>query len=380
MSLPAALALTSAACAASASAAAPLPGTIATLTAATPVSAGDGWVVWSVPAGGRWALEAHHDGTTSELPIAPRSQPFDASVGTNAAGAAVVTFSRCPRSPSTASPNGESPGALIVPASGAGCRIHVVALASGRESALAIPAPAGASDTSPSMWRGVVTFARRAPGHGEVWQVMRWSPRAPRRLETIRHGAIPSYCGGEPCSSRPARGEVQALSSDGSIVTFLWSVEAPGVIGEGAWEERVDSLASGASTLAASGYGHEACTGPVNAGEAEYVWPGAPLAVGASAQWSELEAVGYCFQSFASVLGSHAAGASRSSSATLAEPLLALARDGSTLYGLVPQLPPPTGIDAPACSAAQPCALAPISAPALAPDRYTPAPPFLTRQ
>ena len=107
-------------------------------------------------------------------------------------------------------------------------------------------------------------------------------------------------------------------------------------------------------------------------------WPGAPLAVGVSAQWAELEAIGYCFHSFASVLRSHAEGTSRSSSGALAQPVLALARDGSTLYGLVPQLPPP-GTGAPTCSAAQPCALTSFTVLTLALDRSTPSPSFVLR-
>ena len=351
--------------------------TIASLSAATPISAGSGWIAWSVPAHARWALDAYHDGTVTAIHIPTRSQPFDVSIGTDSAGRAVATFSRCTRAPRTAAPNGEAPGGVIVPGSGSGCRIHQLALASGRETALPIPAPARASDTTPSMWRGTVTFARHAPGHGNVWQVLRWSPHAPRRLASIAHGAIPTYCGGEPCSAAPARGEVLALSSDGSIVTFLWSVEAPGVAGEGAWEERIDSLAGHTSTLAEAGYGHEACTAPVGASELEYVWPEAPLAVGADSEFAELDAVGFCFHSFASDLLSHAAGAPRSRSGKLAAPALALARDGSTLYALIPQLPPPTGADIPNCSDAHPCALEQIAQPVLAPDAATPAPPFL---
>jgi len=369
------------ACAAVASPAAAEPAAppIATLTAQTPISAGAGWLVWSVPVGARWALEAYHDGAVARVPIASRSQPFDASVGTDSAGAAVAVFSRCSRTPQMDGVGGGdgAGGALVVPSSGSGCRIHAVVLASGRERSLPIPAPPRASDTSPSMWRGAVTFARRAPGHGQVWQVMSWAPRRPRALVTLPHGAIPSYCGGEPCSVRPAHGEVQSLSRNGSIVTFLWSVEGPGVVGEGAWEERIDNLATRTSTLADAGFGHEACTGPVGEGEIESAWPEAPVAAGREALFAQLDAVGYCFKSFAALLNSHSAGAPRSRAGRLAQPVLALAREGSTLYGLVPQLPPPAGADSPTCSSSQPCSLEPISVPALAPQRFTPSPPFV---
>jgi hypothetical protein len=35
------------------------------------ISAGQGWLVWSVPVTGGWGLEAYHDNQLSALPIAP---------------------------------------------------------------------------------------------------------------------------------------------------------------------------------------------------------------------------------------------------------------------------------------------------------------------
>src|SRR5262249_32912760 len=68
---------------------------IAQVPAATPLSGGDGWIVWSVRAPGGWTLDGYHDGAVRPLPVAARPQPFDASVGTEATGAPVVVFSRC---------------------------------------------------------------------------------------------------------------------------------------------------------------------------------------------------------------------------------------------------------------------------------------------
>jgi hypothetical protein len=269
----------------------------------------------------------------------------------------------------------EAPGgSLLEPQSGAGCRIHVLQLAGGHERKLPIPGPAGASDTTPSMWHGSVIFARKAPGHGDVWQIMQWSPAHPHSLTTLRHGAIPSHCPQERggCTARRAHGEVQALDRDGALVTFLWAVSGPGVVGEGAWEVRVDNLATGRSSLAAAGFGHEACAGPTVG--LEYIWPEAPVAAGPLVLFSQLE--GYaCFSRFASTLGSYRPGASRARSGVLADVTLGLAREGSVTYGLIPP-PAQAGSDSPSCSALAPCTLERLTQPSLTAETYTPAPPF----
>ena len=357
-----------------------LPVAVASVSAETPISAGGGWLLWSVPANGGWRLEAYHDGRVEALAVPARRAPFDVSVGTNAQGAAVATFSRCARTPIMRDV-GETQaigGSLMDPRTGAGCRLRVLALASGRESQPRIPHPRGSSDTTPSMWHGSIAFARRAPGHGEVWQVMLWSPRHPRSVATLRHGAIPSHCPFEPggCSARPAYGEVEALDRDGGLVTFLWAVEGPGVAGEGAWEVRVDNLANGRSRLAEAGFGHEACTGPANG--LEYVWPEAPIADGALVLFPPL--VGFnCFRSFASVLGGYRPGARHASAGEFADVVLGMARDGDSFYGLVPP-PAQRDADSPSCSATEPCTLEQISEPALTVEKPSPVSPFLQSQ
>jgi hypothetical protein len=349
---------------------------IATVNAETPISAGGGWLVWSVPVAGGWGLEAYHEGTVRAIRVAPRPRPFDVSVGTDAHGDPVATFSRCSRTPKMrdVGETAVTGGSLLEPQSGAGCRIHVLELASGRESQTPIPHPAVASDTTPSIWRGSVAFARRAPGHGDVWQVMLWSPTDRQTLRTLRHGAIPSHCrlerGG--CSA-PMRGTVEALDRNGAIVTFLWRVEGPGVAGEGAWEVRVDDLANGHSSLAEAGFGHEACTGPPTG--LEYVWPERPVADGRLVLFPQLEGFA-CFRSFASVLGSYRVGARRSSSGGLTDTVLSLAKDGGVIYGLVPPSAQP-GTDSPSCSAAAPCTLERLVQPRLTPNKFTPAAPFV---
>jgi hypothetical protein len=362
-----------------------MPAVVATVTAETPISAGSGWLVWSVPAGAGWVLDAYHAGVVAQLPIAPRPQPFDASVGTDASGAPVVTFSRCARTPRMfrVAGGGGAGGELLEPRTGSGCRIHVFALPGGREHRLPIPTPRAASDTTPSMWRGEVAFARHAPGHADVWQVLSWSPRALGGVATLRHGRIATNCPTEPrgCAARRPLGAVEALSRDGSIVTFLWHVQGPGVLGEmnNAWELRVDDLATGSSTLAAVEASHEACTGPLPSETSEfetpeYATPEPPIAVGSTALFPELESFN-CFHLFTSVLGSERAGARRPSFGRLRVPALALAVDGATVYAVVAG-PTPAFLDAPECTPASPCSLETIARPKLIPAGRPPTPPF----
>jgi hypothetical protein len=350
---------------------------VVSVSAEVPIAAGGGWLLWSVPASGGWALRAYHAGQLETLPIRPRPEPFDVSLGTDLHGAAVATFSRCTHTPNMRNAGEEQSvpgGSLLEPRSGSGCRIHVLELASGRERTLPIPHPSDTSDTTPSMWGGSVAFARRAPGHGQVWQVMLWSPRHPRILRTLRHGAIPMHCA-EGCGRSPAHGEVEALDRNAGIVTFLWAVAAPGVVGEGAWEVRVDDLASGRSRLAGAGFGHEACTAAgIRPGEIELAWPEAPIADGRLVLFGELESFD-CFSAFGSSLNGYRVGTLRPRSGPLSETVLGLAQDGRTLYALVPPTPP-RDVDSPSCSDAAPCELERVTEPALKPDRYTPARPF----
>src|SRR5260370_16821775 len=105
---------------------------------------------------------------------------------------------------------GERVGALP----GSGWRAHVLPLDGEDERAPAIPAPARVSDTTPSMWRGVVTFARHAPAHGDVMQILSWSPRAPGRLVTLPHRTIPPHSRPPPrtCPHPPAQAHLPPLA------------------------------------------------------------------------------------------------------------------------------------------------------------------------
>lgn len=347
------------------------PGPIASLSTNVPISAGQGWLVWSVPVAGGWGLNAYHLGQISPLPVAPRPQPFDVSVGTSADGAPVATFSRCLHTPAI------SEAGQIEPDSGSGCRIYMLALGSGRESRLPIPAPHGVSDTTPSMWLGTVAFARKSPAHREIQQVMLWSPHHPHMLTTLRHGAVPSHCPEmrHGCASeplRPQQGSVTALSGNGKVITYLWLVSGPGIIGEGAWEVRLDDLATGRSSPAATGSGSEACTGSM--GGIENTHPGAPLANGVGVIFPLLDIYGYCYRKFVSLLVGLRYSAPNPTSGELPGNVLAIARNGSTVYALT--VKNPTASSVPTCSNEHPCALETITLPPLTKREPKPVPPF----
>jgi hypothetical protein len=343
------------------------PTTIASLDNDVAISAAQGWLVWSVPVTGGWGLDAYHDGHTSSLLVAPRPQPFDVSIGTDAAGEPVATFSRCSRTPVVYSGPPETD-------EGSGCRIYMLNLATGRESRLPIPAPHGTSDTTPSMWHGSVAFARKTPSHHEIEQVMLWSERDPRTLTTLPHGAVPSHCPGwsHGCTSERQRGSVAALDRDGQVVTYLWRVSGPGIIGEGAWEVRLDDLATGRTSIAAVGSGSEACTGPTEG--VENSSPGAPLATGDGVVFPLLTIYGYCYRKFVSSLVGLRYGAANPASGELPGNVLAIARDGSTAYALTAQHWTMSSV--PTCSGERPCALETITLPALTKREPKPIPPF----
>jgi hypothetical protein len=168
-------------------------------------------------------------------------------------------------------------------------------------------------------------------------------------------------------------GSVGAIASDANIVTFLWNVQGPGVFGRGsAWELRVDDVRSGRGKLVDSGFTGEACTGPP--GFVEQIWPEPPLAIGSQVTYSTLAVVS-CFSGFRTLAHVYRLGAARASSGHLSNTALELARDGSSLYALLPPHSQP-GADSPSCSAINPCTLRTVQLPTLSRDAFTPVSPF----
>jgi hypothetical protein len=325
---------------------------IASLDADVPIAAGGGWLVWSVPVAGGYGLDGSHGGVTRPLNVAPRPQPFDLNVGTSATGKAVVTFSRCAKTP-VSPPIGLG---IVDPLSGSGCRIRVLNLKTLQETTPAIPHPTGSSDTTPAMWRGRIAFARLDPAHHQqVQEVLLWTP-VRRTLTTLRHGGLPTKCpykGG--CAGMTRSGAVQGLAYDGRLVSFLWLPIAPGVFGDAGWEVRADNVATGHSTLVTSGFAGEVCTGAE-----DLAAPSAPVLNGYTVSLVALEADCYVFDSVFAQMNTTVGG--NGTFADLPGVVIGLAGDGSTFY--VVEAPRPTDETNPTCTVTAPCQIQQISTPA----------------
>jgi hypothetical protein len=172
------------------------------------------------------------------------------------------------------------------------------------------------------------------------------------------------------CRQFPAGGEVQALSIDAQLIAFVWKPEGPNVGVDGAWEERVDSLANRRGVLVGSPIGSESCTGGDN-NLVEEEWPAPPLLSGSAASFPELERGG-CYTTFTAALIQYQEGSLRVGTASI--PIVELARDGAITYGLVAQRP--TTEQDPGCSAALPCTLETVTPPPLRVSHYKPTHPF----
>jgi hypothetical protein len=324
------------------------------------LSAHAGWVVWSeLRADERWHLVAWHRGTRLDLPVAPRSAPFDADVGSDARARPVVTYSRCQVDPGS-TPTYQSGAGYVSPnglprqSLARSCGLRMLDLRSGRERSLRIPRPRGASDTTPSMWRGDVGFARLDRGE-TVAQVMLWHHRS-RRLTRLRHGAVPTSCpfrGG--CVHMVRRGDVQQLDLGAAGVAFVWEVVAPAVIGTGdGWELRFDDLRTGASRNYGSGMQSGACGA---------LYPVSPTVVGADVWFAELD--WECDTPNTTYVRGVP---TRLRGVQLVGPPLMwqLAVDGETAYSIRGPQPPETSWDPPCIGTAGPCRLVAERRPELA--------------
>jgi hypothetical protein len=259
---------------------------------------------------------------------------------------------------------------FLAPPTGAGCRVHVLDLTTGRESTPAISHPTGTSDTTPSMWRGRVAFARLDPAHhASVQQVLLWTP-GHRGLVSLPHGAMPAGCpfrGG--CAGQPRTGSVEGLAYDGRLVSFLWQPVAPGVFGDGGWEVRADIVATGASRIVGSGFAGEVCTGS----GLDLSAPSPPVLDGDTVRFTSLQSSCYVFDSVLSQANPTKPG--NGLYAAMPGVVLGLAEDGRKLYTL--EAPVPANQTNPTCSATAPCLLEQIPPPTpLKPEPHKPTSPF----
>jgi hypothetical protein len=334
---------------------------LASVAVDVPISAAGGWVAWSAPvAGGGFGLFAWHAGAVAQVPVAPRPQPFDVDLGTDAHGRTVATFSRCAVAPVVLRGRTEA-------WSGSGCRVRVVDLATGRERAGGVPRPPGTSDTTPSMWRGRIAFARRdVRRHRNVAQVMLWSPSA-RRLTALAHGAMPTDCPyASGCKGMTVLGAVDGLDLGARFAAFRWLVQAPGIVGHVAWEVRADRLSDGRSRLVGWGFLGEACTGGTDA-----ILPSLPSADGSDVWFTQRATE--CYVDTASLVRFDA-DMRGAAFGPLEGEILQSTRDGDSLYALV--APKPQAEVDPTCAADAPCMIERLDAPALVARAYRPRSPF----
>lgn len=193
---------------------------LATLNNISALSAGSGYVSYSaLQNDGRWHLVILQNGKPTTLKVAPRNVPFDADIGTDANGAPVITFSRCadpevllPGTKGFAGANG-----LLVQTRRVGCRLRVVQLPSGRESAITVPGTAGHSDTTPSMYAGNLAFGRTTRGAAITRLLYR--AKASRTLRELPPGASP-----KPCRKKACLGDIQQLDIGRGRIAVLWHV------------------------------------------------------------------------------------------------------------------------------------------------------------
>jgi hypothetical protein len=355
--------------------------TLGSVSVRAPIGAYGGWVVWSAPVSGGWGLDAYHAGEIRALRVAPRAQPFDVDLGTNASGEVVATFSRCVKTP-------RYEVDLFLELEGVGCRVDVLNLASERERTPAIPQPADTSDTTPSMWNGNIAFARYDPRHhADVAQLLLWSGRT-HKLRVLRHGATPT---GQPCP--PAKGEVgrrireskteclpssikgditegaiESIDLGPDLVSFLWKIDGPGVLSTGGgWEVRADRLATGASLLAGSGLHGDVCMVGIDGSVPSY-----PSVEGERVWYTQLASE--CYVNTISVRRFDSMTDRLSFSAPVQGEVLQIVHSGSALYALV--APAPNGEVDPTCSTTAPCSIERLPAPKLKLEKWLPQSPF----
>jgi hypothetical protein len=137
--------------------------TIATVAAPTPVSAHAGRLAWSSfdPARSAYVLMTRVGGVSSEVPVRPRSVPFDVDLGPDVNGDTVAAYSRCSREPPRRNPAiGNVFTQLPDWAKGRGCDLYKFDFATGRETRIATANSLSGSEFLPSIWEGRVAFAR----------------------------------------------------------------------------------------------------------------------------------------------------------------------------------------------------------------------------
>jgi hypothetical protein len=150
--------------------------TIAPLAGATPVRALGSTAVWSSydPVAKVYRLTLRSGGVVSAVPVAPRKAPFDADLGTDAAGAPVLVYSRCTR-------DGPLPR---------GCNLYERPLTGDQTERAIAGANTPRDETHPTLSKGRLVWARSARGRVRLYTRMLSAPRSTRSRPLT--GALPS--------------------------------------------------------------------------------------------------------------------------------------------------------------------------------------------
>ena len=239
-----------------------------------------GHAVWSQldRATGRWQLRQWHAGHVSRLPVSERGVPFDADAGPDAHGRPVLVYSRCRLDPASS-----YPGVYYGTADwtfAEGCDIFQTDLTSGRSHRLGAASSRAGSETTPSIWRGSLAFARQGAHRGFARVLIRSGRHTARKPGGTLYAAIPGR------HSVPAAAP-DSLDLGRRALTFIRLVDDTGASGndDRAWELWIDSRRSDNAVEVATG----------GTGECDRSVLMSPNAVGLGAQW--LDSTGGCAMS-----------------------------------------------------------------------------------
>lgn len=139
----------------------------------TPVAGYGGVAVWSSydPSTRRYTLRAWHNGITERLPVASRTVSFDADVGPDAHGDAVVVYSHCRREPTTSASFSSYPSWSFA----RDCDVYEYRFSSRRARRLRVASSPARSEFLPSIWRSQLAFFVTQPSGGHRSIVARLS-------------------------------------------------------------------------------------------------------------------------------------------------------------------------------------------------------------
>ena len=176
---------------------------LASLPAATGLSAYRGWVAFSArDDAGAYTLKTWHRGVVADVAVPAQAVPFDVDLGPDAAGRPTAVYSRCRYELTRIGPP-------------RGCDMFVVTLGVAGERRLAISS-ARASEFAPAIWRGTIAFGRRSPGQRRADVVL-----ARGRKLTRLSWDTPRRCGQPQCAPE-IRGWPEQMDLGRRVVAYAW--------------------------------------------------------------------------------------------------------------------------------------------------------------